>query len=77
MEIVAGDGVEWIDTCTKKYFPNATRCVVFFHVVAWINDALDRVRIDATRSAEEELTNQTHQYEQELKKLREEWKEKQ
>ena len=77
MEIVAGDGAKWIDACTKKYFPNTTRCVDFFHVVGWINDALDRVRIDATRSAEEELESQTQEYEQELKKLREEWQEKQ
>ena len=25
IEIVAGDGAKWIDTCTKEYFPNATR----------------------------------------------------
>ena len=77
MEIVAGDGAQWIDACKNKYFPNATRCVDFFHVVGWINDALDRVRIDATRAAEEELENQTQEYQQELKKVREEWKEKQ
>lgn len=44
IEIVAGDGARWIDTCVSKYFPNATRCIDFFHVVQWVNDALDKIR---------------------------------
>ena len=49
IEVVAGDGARWIDDCTKKYFRNARRCVDFFHVVGWVNDALDKVR-NSTRS---------------------------
>ena len=37
IEIIAGDGAQWIDTCKKLYFPNATRCIDFFHVVEWTN----------------------------------------
>lgn len=44
IEIVAGDGAQWIDTCTKTYFPNATRCIDFFHVVEWATEKLDKVR---------------------------------
>ena len=42
IEVVAGDGARWIDTCVEKYFPNAKRCIDFFHVVSWVNDALDK-----------------------------------
>ena len=44
IEIIAGDGAKWIDTCAKEYFPNATRCIDFFHVAEWANGALDKVR---------------------------------
>ena len=33
IEIIAGDGAQWIDQCVEQYFPNATRCIDFFHVV--------------------------------------------
>jgi len=54
IEIVAGDGAQWIDTCTKTYFPNATRCIDFFHVVEWSMEKLDRVRIDTAAKASRE-----------------------
>ena len=50
IEIVAGDGARWIDSC-MKFFPNATRCVDFFHVVGWTNEALDKVRISTAAKA--------------------------
>lgn len=51
IEVVAGDGARWIDQCVKEYFKNAKRCVDFFHVVGWTNDALDKVRLGAQRQA--------------------------
>jgi len=58
IEIVAGDGARWIDTCTKKYFPNAVRCIDFFHVVEWANAALDGVRSNTAAKARREYTKQ-------------------
>lgn len=56
IEVVAGDGARWIDDCTKKYFRKARRCIDFFHVVGWVNEALDKVRnstrAQATRDVE-------------------------
>lgn len=54
IEIVAGDGARWIDSCTKDYFPNATRCIDFFHIVEWANEALDKVRISTASKAARE-----------------------
>lgn len=51
IEVVAGDGARWIDDCTKKYFCHARRCIDFFHVVGWLNDALDRIRNKARSQA--------------------------
>jgi len=55
IEVVAGDGARWIDDCTKSYFPNAKRCVDFFHVVGWTNEALDKVRLRALRKANRDV----------------------
>ena len=55
IEIVAGDGAQWIDTCTKEYFPNATRCIDFFHVVEWATEKLDKVRIATAAKASREF----------------------
>lgn len=54
IEIVAGDGARWIDSCTKAYFPNATRCIDFFHVVEWANEKLDKVRTATAAKASRE-----------------------
>ncbi len=54
IEVVAGDGAKWIDTCVRKYFPNAKRCVDFFHVISWVNDALDQTRRSLARKAQRE-----------------------
>ena len=51
VEVVAGDGARWIDECVSELFPNAARCVDFFHVVQWANDALDGVRLSAAAKA--------------------------
>ena len=62
IEIVAGDGAKWIDTCTKAYFPNATRCIDFFHVVQWAGEALDKVRISAVSKASREYERMKKEY---------------
>lgn len=51
VEVVAGDGARWIDDCVSEFFPGAVRCVDFFHVVGWANDALDKVRLSAAAKA--------------------------
>jgi len=62
MEIVAGDGAKWIDTCVKEYFPNATRCIDFFHVVEWANEALDNVRMVTAARAMREYSKRKAEY---------------
>ena len=55
IEIVAGDGARWIDSCVKEYFPNAIRCIDSFHVVEWANTALDDVRRATSNHAKHEF----------------------
>ena len=62
IEIVAGDGAKWIDQCTEAYFPNASRCIDFFHVAQWANEALDKVRVSTARKAEREYNDLKAQY---------------
>ena len=88
LEIVAGDGARWIDTCVKEYFPNATRCIDFFHVVEWANESLDKVRSltaskayaeyarckKAYQEAEAEVERATQEAEKQLRAAEEELK---
>ena len=79
IEVVAGDGARWIDSCTKTYFRNARRCIDFFHVVGWTNDALDRAKNGARKAAEVEvkrLESEFKKAEEEVEKERKEIKEK-
>lgn len=62
IEVVAGDGARWIDQCQKEYFRNARRCVDFFHVVGWINEALDKVRNQARSQANHEVTQMKKEF---------------
>ena len=62
IEIVAGDGASWIDSCCKEFFPNATRCIDFFHVAQWVNKALDDVRISTAAKAKREYNNLKNEY---------------
>jgi hypothetical protein len=62
IEIVAGDGAQWIDTCTKLYFPNATRCIDFFHVAEWANEALDKVRVSTANKAATEYEQRKREF---------------
>ena len=62
IEVVAGDGAKWIDWCTKRYFPNAKRCVDFFHVVEWANEALDEVRSNTAAKARREYSKRKEEF---------------
>ena len=62
IEIVAGDGASWIDSCKREFLPNATRCIDFFHVAQWINKALDEVRISTAAKAKREYNNLRAEY---------------
>ena len=68
IEIVAGDGAKWIDSCTTDYFPNAVRCIDPFHSVSWAVEALDNVRKESVRKARVEYNKacQTYKEQQEL-----------
>ncbi len=62
IEVVAGDGADWIDRCTKEYFKHAMRCVDFFHVVGWINEQLDKVRNQARANAENDVSRMKKEF---------------
>lgn len=65
IEVVAGDGARWIDSCVKKYFPKAKRCIDSFHVVEWINEALDKTRLNIARKARSEYDKAERQAKEE------------
>lgn len=44
IEVVTADGCRWIRTLVKRWCPNAEWVMDPFHVVSWMNDALDGVR---------------------------------
>ena len=46
IEVVTADGCRWIKTLVKRWCPNAEWVMDPFHVVSWMNDALDGVRRD-------------------------------
>jgi len=80
VEVVAGDGARWIDECVNEYFPQARRCVDFFHVVGWATEALDKVRLNALRRAKrdvnemrEKLEALEKEEEEERRKIEEEY----
>ena len=60
--IVAGDGAKWIDTCADLYFPNATRCIDFFHVAEWANEKLDKVRTATASKASAEYEKRKNEF---------------
>ncbi len=62
IEIVAGDGAKWIDTCVRNYFPKATRCIDFFHVAEWANEKLDKVRTNTASKASAEYDRRKKEF---------------
>ena len=65
IEIIAGDGAQWIDQCVEQYFPNATRCIDFVHVAEWANEKLDLVRTATAGKAKREYEHRREQLRQE------------
>lgn len=55
IEVVSGDGARWITDCVDEYCNNACRCTDPFHVVEWATQALDELRKEAWREANNEL----------------------
>ena len=51
IKTISGDGARWIDECIEKYVPSVTRCTDSYHVVGWIQEALDEVRSEAWHKA--------------------------
>ena len=51
IEVVTADAARWIEELAKKRCPNARWVMDPFHVVEWINDALERVRRDEWQAA--------------------------
>ena len=44
-KVVTGDGARWIDPCVAERCPDAERVLDGFHIVSWMTDALDKVRM--------------------------------
>lgn len=72
IEIVAGDGARWIDTCTKEFFKNACRCLDPFHLVEWANEAIDKVRMNTVKKANDEYRKTKIEYEKQENNLKQE-----
>lgn len=51
VEVVTADGCRWIRTLVKRWCPNAEWVMDPFHVVSWMNDALDGVRCEEWQAA--------------------------
>lgn len=73
IRIVAGDGARWIDTVTREAFPNAIRCVDPFHVVGWVNDALDEVRKSVAAKARSTAAQERKKMEKEADEKQAAW----
>ena len=73
VEIVAGDGARWIDDCKKEYFPNAVRCIDPFHVITWVNKALDDTRIASDAKTTKEFNAAKEAIFAEAKAERDSW----
>ena len=73
IEIVAGDGAKWINYACENYFTNARRCMDPFHVVGWINKALDDVRASVSRQATRQLNEEQERLEKEAERQHQEW----
>jgi transposase len=49
--LVSADGADWIADMVGLNCPNARLCLDPYHVVSWVNDALDKVRRRTMRQA--------------------------
>ena len=51
IEVVTADAAKWIEELLRRRCPNTRWVMDPFHVVEWINDALERVRRDEWQAA--------------------------
>lgn len=51
VEVVTADGARWIRSLCRRWLPNARWVMDPFHVVAWMNEALEEVRRGEWREA--------------------------
>ena len=54
IEVVTADGARWIKALVRRRCPNARWVMDPFHVVQWMNDALDEVRREEWQAAKAE-----------------------
>jgi transposase len=59
IEVVTADGARWIKALVKKRCPNARWVMDPFHVVSWMNDALDAVRCNEWQVAKKAARDAT------------------
>ena len=59
IEVVTADAAKWIEELLRRRCPNARWVMDPFHVVEWINDALDQVRRDEWQAAARPPARQT------------------
>lgn len=67
IEVVTADGAEWIASSVKKYCPNATLIMDSFHIMKWINEALNKIRIETWKEKARELKEFKQRYHNEIK----------
>lgn len=58
IECYSADGAKWISETMAEYCPKAERCLDSFHLVEWVNEALDEVRLEAWQEAKAKESNQ-------------------
>ena len=73
IEVIAGDGADWIDYAKDNYLPNAVRCIDPYHVVAWVNEAMDSVRIRLSSEATREFNEAKKAAEKREKEAQKAW----
>lgn len=59
IEVITADGARWIKTLVKRRCPNAKWVMDPFHVVSWMNDALDAVRCEEWQVAKKAARDAT------------------
>ena len=57
IEVVTADGARWIRALVRRRCPNARWVMDPFHVVEWMNDALDEVRRREWQAAKAEAAS--------------------
>ena len=51
IQCYSADGARWISETMEEYCPGADRCIDPYHLVEWVNESIDKVRIEAWQEA--------------------------